>query len=520
MADKNFYSADQRSLILSRMTDDQIKTLFEYKRFLWKSYNLTLQYREANDWIFNGIETDPFYQRGSLYKRTNYLKCDICGYHPIKDRYILKSMSTGKVIGMGNSCFKDQVKISSQVRQEINEKRNKIDIYCDGIIRLFQQGKEFPIETYDQAIKNPKFSENENSIFFNRIKSFKKVNLPLSSRDEALLRRFARQANDEINKSKLSKKRINRIDNVNFDKFTDKQLESLNTYVEYRFYHEQAVLEEIFSNSYWRYEDVVAKQITRDNKSVEKCICGDECDYLVNLTNKYNQSNVLISPYHLQQHSIINSSREYKKAIEPFELISNEVYQIIFDYLDGKEFPNKEFDEALNAGFFQPDDKADMLDCCEVLQNAKLPLPKSILQKLNSFNEHQKNLALDGKLLTLINSYQTLTSLIQINMPGSKLIDELKVVASKYAANKTGIKLPPVGEDQVESLKSYDEKVQQIQFRKIELFVFYSGIKSRLNQSKLPMAKAIVEGCVDKKTQLRVSDNDIAALQKYVGKNI
>lgn len=57
----NCYTDEERSRIVQTMSPEQVKVLRQFGRLLWVSFNITLQFMQADDWIFEGIETDPHY---------------------------------------------------------------------------------------------------------------------------------------------------------------------------------------------------------------------------------------------------------------------------------------------------------------------------------------------------------------------------------------------------------------------------------------------------------------------------
>lgn len=286
------YTNEQRSRVMETMTPAQVRVIKEFGRFLWKSFNLTIQYNNADDWVFEGVETDPFYKRGRMHGGDN-LQYDICGYHPIKDCYLLSSQSKHTIIGMGKSCFEEQISISGKTKKEIFEHKNEIDIFRDSIIRDYSAGKRFPEKSYEMAKKHYDFYSAHNSDFLKRVAKFKEVNLPLYSRDDARLKMYAKQEKEIEDKNNGEKKMDKQLA---MDK---EQREAVQTFVNYPYYYLQSFLEDIVEDTSWKYEDIIVGKFDGQKFLGNKCICGQPARYLIIIRNRYNQSELYVNPYHI-----------------------------------------------------------------------------------------------------------------------------------------------------------------------------------------------------------------------------
>ena len=498
------YTNEQRSRVMETMTPAQVKVIKEFGRFLWKSFNLTIQYNNADDWVFEGVETNPFYKRGRMHGGEN-LQCDICGYHPIKDCYLLSSRSKHTIIGMGKSCFEEQISISGKTKKEIFEHKNEIDIFRDSIIRSYSAGKRFPIQNYQLAKKHYDFYSARNSDFLKRVAKFKEVNLPLYSRDDARLKRYAVQEKEieDHRESKMEKQSV----------MSKEQREAVQTFVNYRYYYLQDLLEDIVVDTPWKYEDIIVGKFDGQNFSTNKCICGQPARYLVIVHNRYNQSVPYINPYHILRHSIVDKDAA-ERLIAQVTAIDTDWHEIMQGFSRGDKFPTLTFKHAFNNGYFNPDNKAEVLDYCEALKKADLPLPARYLHGMKEF-VRKYNASLDGTLLTILNGYQMLQGMVETVMPENKRTIDVEKAITEYAANKAHITLPAVSEDKVQTL-TYQEMESQLLYRKVELYMFYKAVEDHLDEENKSIVKMFIKKYIEQDLQ-NISVDDLNKLKNYLG---
>ena len=502
---------EQRDEIWESMTAEQVKVLKNFDRFLWKSYNLTVQYNNSAKWDFIGIEIDHFYKRGTRHQK-NYLKCDVCGYHPIKRCYVLKSQERDQVVGMGLDCFKEHVIIPEKAKKEIHQYLNDINEFRDQILMSYHQGKRFPNVLYLRAVKNPKFDPNNS--FGRRILEFKAADLPLYSRDHGHLKRLGRDAGKAIFAKQYEQERLEKLQATQPAANTEYQ-EAITTFTRYRLWTLAPFLEQFFDGTDWKVaETPQVGKIFSEEYDQTHCVCGAVIDYQILLKNRHNESSLLIDPRHVSKHTSVTDEKA-APLVEQINNITAERNQILQKYEEGKKFPKSDFEYALSEGFFDPEDKGDVLDYCEVLKDANLPLPDQIEHELQEFNERYDK-ELTGEVQVVINAYQMIFAMVQQEMPGSKKVDDVRESIEKYVSRETNIDLPVVDENSIGELTA-PEKNDQLYFRKMELYLFASTFKDKFSQEKQILINNIINMYVDREVREGLADN-INKLQEYVAK--
>ena len=499
---------EQRDEIWESMTAEQIKVLKNFDRFLWKSYNLTVQYNNSAKWDFIGIEIDHFYKRGTRHQK-NYLKCDVCGYHPIKRCYVLKSQERDQVVGMGLDCFKEHVIIPEKAKKEIHQYLNDINEFRDQILMSYWQGKRFPNDVYLRAVQHPNFDPT--SDFGRRILEFKRADLPLYSRDQGSLKRLARNAKKAMLVKQQEQERLEKLKAMQRVVNTEQE-NGIGIYAYYRLMSLMPFLEQFFSSTDWEIEEIRVGDILKENRQHDCCFCGAVSDYLFILQSRRNDSSLVINPLHVAEHSIVKE-KEARPLIKQINQITFDWKEIIKRYKEGSVFPKEAYNHALAEGFFDPEDKVDLLDWCGVLSDANLPLTKQVEQEMLEFNKfHDKSL--EGDFLITSGAFQMILGMVQKEISGRTLIEDVQRLIEKYAAQKAKIELPAVDNKQIGSL-DLNEKNKQLFFRKVELCLFASAFKDKLQQKNENFINTILNSYVENAIRVRLVD-DISRLREYI----
>ena len=499
----NFYTDEERSRIVQTMSPEQVKVLRQFGRLLWVSFNITLQFMQADDWIFEGTETDPHYQRGRIHEGYS-LKCDICGYHPIKDSYVLSSLSKNKSISLGKKCFEDEIRLSGKVKKEIMERKNEVDIYRDSIIRLYAVGQRFPEERYQQARKSPDYPQIASSNFARRIEEFRRVDLPLYSRDEAQLRRYALSVEKKGVKKTVNIERKQSISSA--------KLNALNSFIVYRFQYLQNDMERLFSSSGWEFIEDLHGTFNGSVPVAGKCVCGQDAQHLLELKNKYNESVLFLNPYHVLRHSVLDQ-KSGEELIKLMVQVDDDWTAVVKGAEKNLDFPEKEFQIALSHGFFNADKRAEFLDYCELLEDVNLPLPPRYYEPLREFSE-KYNDSLNAPIKAVINCYQMLEGTVESFMPDRKKVIDVAKAISEYASYKAKISLPAADENRVLDLP-YEEKQSQLLYYKILLYTFYRAVEDYLSDKIDQGVKGVIDLFIEDDLQ-RVSEKDLQQLKDYL----
>ena len=180
---------EQRLKIMATLTADQVQALGEFTRFTILSRFHTRHYLHNTDWVFQGVQVDPWYHMAHAHRGTN-LYCD-CGRR-LKNQFILKSRRTGQVLMLGSAHFAQHAAIPHQVVREIQQGLNAINLYVDRVLVAYQRGQRFPHALYERVVQQHGFAGRKQSVFYQRCNLFDQVDLPLLADDVARLRRLLR----------------------------------------------------------------------------------------------------------------------------------------------------------------------------------------------------------------------------------------------------------------------------------------------------------------------------------------
>lgn len=66
----NFYTDEERSRIVQTMSPEQVKVLRQFGRLLWVSFNITLQFMQADDWILRELKRTHITNEDGYMKAT------------------------------------------------------------------------------------------------------------------------------------------------------------------------------------------------------------------------------------------------------------------------------------------------------------------------------------------------------------------------------------------------------------------------------------------------------------------
>lgn len=213
------------------------------------------------------------------------------------------------------------------------------------------------------------------------------------------------------------------------------------------------------------------------------------------------------------QHSIVDEVSA-ERLIAQVTAIDTDWQEIMKGFSNGDKFPSSTFKRAFNNGYFNPDDRAEILDYCEALKKADLPLPVRYLRGMKEFIR-KYNASLDGALLTILNGYQMLQGMVETVMPENKRTIDVEEAIAEYTANKAQITLPAVSENKVQTL-TYQEKESQLLYRKVELYTFYRAVEDHLDEESKTIVKMLINKYIDQDLQ-DISVDNLKRLKSYLG---
>lgn len=179
-------SEKDRREIFNELTSEQIRVIRKYVLDATKSELLTKHFMRGINWELVDLGYDPLFKKKLSKRKYNpTLYCSACG-KPLKYQYVIRSLQTGYVESLGETCLNQRTGISLNIAKEVHESKRVINIFQDEILLLVYIGKVFPINMY-KKVHDINGDVGWSNTFRNRILEFKRANLPLFHKDYSKL---------------------------------------------------------------------------------------------------------------------------------------------------------------------------------------------------------------------------------------------------------------------------------------------------------------------------------------------
>lgn len=179
-------SEKDRREIFNELTSEQIRVIRKYVLDATKSELLTKHFMRGINWELVDLGYDPLFKKKLSKRKYNpTLYCSACG-KPLKYQYVIRSLQTGYVESLGETCLNQRTEISLNIAKEVHESKRVINIFQDEILLLVHIGKVFPINMY-KKVHDINGDVGWSNTFRNRILEFKRANLPLFHKDYSKL---------------------------------------------------------------------------------------------------------------------------------------------------------------------------------------------------------------------------------------------------------------------------------------------------------------------------------------------
>ncbi|WP_195558268.1 hypothetical protein [Ligilactobacillus salivarius] len=179
-------SEKDRKEIFNELTSEQIRVIRKYVLDATKSELLTKHFMRGINWELVDLGYDPLFKKKLSKRKYNpTLYCSACG-KPLKYQYMIRSLQTGYVESLGETCLNQRTGISLNIAKEVHESKRVINVFQDEILLLVHIGKVFPINMY-KKVHDINGDVGWSNTFRNRILEFKRANLPLFHKDYSKL---------------------------------------------------------------------------------------------------------------------------------------------------------------------------------------------------------------------------------------------------------------------------------------------------------------------------------------------
>ena len=179
-------SEKDRREIFNELTSEQIRVIRKYVLDATKSELLTKHFMRGINWELVDLGYDPLFKKKLSKRKYNpTLYCSACG-KPLKYQYVIRSLQTGYVESLGETCLNQRTGISLNIAKEVHESKRVINVFQDEILLLVHIGKVFPINMY-KKVHDINGDVGWSNTFRNRILEFKRANLPLFHKDYSKL---------------------------------------------------------------------------------------------------------------------------------------------------------------------------------------------------------------------------------------------------------------------------------------------------------------------------------------------
>lgn len=179
-------SEKDRREIFNELTSEQIRVIRKYVLDATKSELLTKHFMRGINWELVDLGYDPLFKKKLSKRKYNpTLYCSACG-KPLKYQYVIRSLQTGYVESLGETCLNQRTGISLNIAKEVHESKRVINVFQDEILLLVHIGKVFPIKMY-KKVHDINGDVGWSTTFRNRILEFKRANLPLFHKDYSKL---------------------------------------------------------------------------------------------------------------------------------------------------------------------------------------------------------------------------------------------------------------------------------------------------------------------------------------------
>lgn len=179
-------SEKDRREIFNELTSEQIRVIRKYVLDATKSELLTKHFMRGINWELVDLGYDPLFKKKLSKRKYNpTLYCSACG-KSLKYQYVIRSLQTGYVESLGETCLNQRTGISLNIAKEVHESKRVINVFQDEILLLVHIGKVFPINMY-KKVHDINGDVGWSNTFRNRILEFKRANLPLFHKDYSKL---------------------------------------------------------------------------------------------------------------------------------------------------------------------------------------------------------------------------------------------------------------------------------------------------------------------------------------------
>ena len=179
-------SEKDRREIFNELASEQIRVIRKYVLDATKSELLTKHFMRGINWELVDLGYDPLFKKKLSKRKYNpTLYCSACG-KPLKYQYVIRSLQTGYVESLGETCLNQRTGISLNIAKEVHESKRVINVFQDEILLLVHIGKVFPINMY-KKVHDINGDVGWSNTFRNRILEFKRANLPLFHKDYSKL---------------------------------------------------------------------------------------------------------------------------------------------------------------------------------------------------------------------------------------------------------------------------------------------------------------------------------------------
>lgn len=179
-------SEKDRREIFNELTSEQIRVIRKYVLDATKSELLTKHFMRGINWELVDLGYDPLFKKKLSKRKYNpTLYCSACG-KSLKYQYVIRSLQTGYVESLGETCLNQRTGISLNIAKEVHESKRVINVFQDEIFLLVHIGKVFPINMY-KKVHDINGDVGWSNTFRNRILEFKRANLPLFHKDYSKL---------------------------------------------------------------------------------------------------------------------------------------------------------------------------------------------------------------------------------------------------------------------------------------------------------------------------------------------
>lgn len=180
---------DQRTKIISTLSNSQRQTIEQYKRYKINSMLLNKFNETGTEWRFLEQRTNLNFDQSN--PSTSTLHCS-CG-RGVKYLYICKSKDSQEIKSFGKNHLEQEAGISSAVLSDIRKGEHKIDRGLDEILIRIDNNDEFPYLAYEVLLQQKMLNSLFPTSKLQYLDMFYKEGLPIYRDDQNIIVKEVKQ---------------------------------------------------------------------------------------------------------------------------------------------------------------------------------------------------------------------------------------------------------------------------------------------------------------------------------------